>query len=56
MGGEVGSALFFQGQTLMHAKPMLLINDHQTQTGKDHIVLKQGMRTNHQLCLSGGDF
>ena len=47
------SALFAQRQSLMDAKPVLLVNDRQRQRSKSNVFLKQGMGADHHLNLAG---
>ena len=44
-----GIAFFCQRQALMHAKTMLLIHHRDCQIMKHNLILKQGMRANHDL-------
>ena len=44
-----------QCQTLMHAKTMLFVDNHQRQTVKLHLFLEDGVCTNNHLHLTAGD-
>ncbi|RMS11058.1 hypothetical protein ALP75_204885 [Pseudomonas syringae pv. actinidiae] len=44
---QAADALLAQRQTLLNTEPVLLVDDHQCQILELHLVLKQGVGTNH---------
>ncbi len=52
---DIGICFFCQGQALVYAKAVLLIDDHQPQFCEGDIRLEQGMGSYDQERLAAGD-
>ena len=50
-----GGAFVTQGQALLHAKAMLLVDDRQAQVVELHFILKQRVGTDHHGGFAGGN-